>query len=92
MSHVNDSAKKIKIRLKKIKGQLDAVEKCLDSDKECAEVLQTLAAARGAINSLFGELVEEHIQEHIINTNSKDKKSHDQAAMEVIKLIKTYWK
>lgn len=90
MSHIHENSKKIKVRIKKIKGQLEAVEKNLDSGKDCYEVLQTLAAAKGAMNSLFGELIEEHIQEHILHGETK--KAQDKGAQELIKLIKTYWK
>jgi DNA-binding FrmR family transcriptional regulator len=39
---------------KKVIGQL---ESGLSDDEKCADVLQRLAAARGAINSLMGELL-----------------------------------
>ena len=90
MSHTHENSKKIKTRIKKIKGQLEAVEKKIDAQEDCYEVLQTLAAAKGALNSLIGELIQEHIHEHIVHSDSK--KAQDEGAQELIKLIKTYWK
>jgi DNA-binding FrmR family transcriptional regulator len=34
-------------------------------DEQCSEILRRLAAARGAINSLMGELMEDHILNHM---------------------------
>ena len=45
------------IRTKKVIGQLESVLRCLTEDESCAEVLQRLAGAKGAINSLMAELM-----------------------------------
>jgi DNA-binding FrmR family transcriptional regulator len=47
---------------KKLIGQLESVLRGLTEHERCADVLQRLAAARGAINSLMGEQLEEHIR------------------------------
>jgi len=39
-------------RTKRIVGQLEGVLRGLNEDEHCADVLQRLAAARGAINSI----------------------------------------
>jgi DNA-binding FrmR family transcriptional regulator len=56
-------AKKLDLvnRTKKVIGQLESVLKGLNGDEQCSEILRRLAAARGAINSLMGELMEDHI-------------------------------
>jgi len=41
-------------RTKKVIGQLESTLRALEEDAHCADVLQWLAAARGAINSLMG--------------------------------------
>ena len=48
MSHTVRDKKMLLTRLKKIQGQSTALEKMLNSEHECAEVLQQLAAIRGA--------------------------------------------
>jgi len=53
MSHLSREKLDLLTRTKKIVGQLEAVGRALDQDEPCAEVLQRLAAARGAINSLM---------------------------------------
>jgi DNA-binding FrmR family transcriptional regulator len=53
-----------------------------------AAVLQRLSAARGAINSLMAELMEDHIRKHM-PSNSK---SAGKAADDVIQIVRTYLK
>lgn len=75
-------------RTKKVIGQLESVEKALTADASCADVLQRLAAARGAINSLMGELMEDHIRNHM----PRNTKSGAEAAEDVIEIVRTYLK
>jgi DNA-binding FrmR family transcriptional regulator len=69
-------------------GQLEAVGRALDGDEPCAEVLQRLSAARGAINSLMGELMEDHIRNHM----PRNTKSSEEAADDLIEIVRTYLK
>lgn len=75
-------------RTKKIIGQLESVLRGLNEDEQCADVLQRLAASRGAINSLMAELMEDHIRNHM----PKNSKSSEEAAEDVIEIVKTYLK
>lgn len=75
-------------RTKKIVGQLEGVERALGEDEQCADVLQRLAAARGAINSLMAELMEDHILHHMPRNN----KSGEEAAEDLIEIVRTYLK
>ena len=75
-------------RTKKVIGQLESVLRGLNDDEPCAEVLRRLAAARGAINSLMGELMEDHI----INHMPKNSKSAEEAAEDMIQIVRTYLK
>lgn len=69
-------------------GQLEAVERALNDDAPCADVLQRLAAVRGSINSLMGELMEDHIRNHM----PRNTKSAEEASDDVIEIIRTYLK
>ncbi|HXW62451.1 MAG TPA: metal/formaldehyde-sensitive transcriptional repressor [Candidatus Acidoferrales bacterium] len=75
-------------RTKKVIGQLESVLRALNDDEHCADVLQRLAAARGAINSLMGELLEDHIRNHL----PRHSKSSEEAANDVIEIVRTYLK
>ena len=92
MSHVFEEKKKITSRIRRIKGQLEAVERGLEEGKDCFSVLQTLSACRGGLNGLMGELVEGHIKEHVMKNPNQPKSSHDKSALDLIKIMKTYWK
>ena len=91
MSHISED-KKIMSRIKRIKGQLEAVEKAIIDDKECYSILQTLSACRGGLNGLIGELIEGHIKEHVMINPNDPKTAQDKSAVELINLMKTYWK
>src|SRR6516165_439458 len=73
-------------RTKKVIGQLESVLRGLNDDDSCAEVLQRLSAARGAINSLMAELLEDHIRNHM----PRNSKSSEEAADNVIQIVRTY--
>ena len=88
MTHIAKEKLELVSRSKKIIGQLESVQRGLEEDAHCAEVLQRLAAARGAINSLMGELMENHIRNHMPRTS----KSSTEAAEDLVDIIRTYLK
>ncbi len=92
MGHIRENEKKIITRIRKIKGQLDAVEKGISSGKDCSSILQTLSACRGAMNGLMGELIEDHIKEHIMQDSNHPVTEQDKSSVELVKILKSYWK
>lgn len=88
MSHISREKLDLVNRTKKIIGQLDSVLRGLNEDEQCADVLQRLSAARGAINSLMGELMEDHIRNHM----PRNSKSSEEAAEDLIDIVRTYLK
>ena len=62
--------------------------RALSEDEQCVDVLQRLAAARGAINSLMAELMEDHIRNHM----PRNTKSSEEAAEDLIEIVPTYLK
>jgi FrmR/RcnR family transcriptional regulator, repressor of rcnA expression len=88
MSHTSKEKLDLVNRTKKIVGQLEGVLRSLNEDERCADVLQRLAAARGSIDSLMGELLEDHIRNHM----PKNSKSAEEAAEEVIDVVRSYLK
>ena len=75
-------------RTKKIIGQLESILRALSEDGQCADILQRLAAARGAINGLMAELMEDHIRNHM----PRNSKSSEEAAKDLIGIVRTYLK
>lgn len=88
MSHLSREKLDLVTRTRKVIGQLESVLRALNEDEQCAVVLQRLSAARGAINSLMGELLEDHIRNHM----PQHSKSAEEAAEDVIEIVKTYLK
>jgi len=87
MSHISQEKLDLVNRTKKVIGQLESVLRGLNDDDPCAEVLQRLSAARGAINSLMAELMEDHIRNH-----TPRNKSSEEAADDVIQIVRSYLK
>jgi DNA-binding FrmR family transcriptional regulator len=88
MSHTSREKLDLVNRTKKVIGQLESVLKGLNGDEQCSEILRRLSAARGAINSLMGELMEDHILNHM----PKNSKSAQEAAEDMIQIVRTYLK
>jgi len=88
MSHITREKLDLVSRTKKVIGQLESVLRGLEEDAHCADVLQRLAAARGAINSLMGELMEDHIRNHM----PRKTKSSAEATEDLVEIVRTYLK
>ena len=74
MSHTVRDKKMLLTRLKKIQGQSTALEKMLNSDHECAEVLQQLAAIRGAVNGMMMQVIEGHLTDHVVKEPEEEQR------------------
>jgi DNA-binding FrmR family transcriptional regulator len=92
MAHTTKDKEKLLIRVRRIRGQVDAIERSLDSDQECSDVLQLMAACRGALNGLMAEIMEGHVRFHVLAPNQRKNSSEAQAAEELIAVIRTYLK
>jgi DNA-binding FrmR family transcriptional regulator len=88
MSHLDREKLDLVTRTKKVIGQLESAQRAIEEDAHCADILQRLAAARGAINSLMGELMEDHIRNHM----PRKTKSSEEAAHDLIEIVRTYLK
>lgn len=88
MSHLSREKLDLVNRTKKVIGQLESVLRALNDDAGCADVLQRLAAVRGSVNSLMAELMEDHIRNHM----PRNSKSSEDAAEDLIDIVRTYLK
>jgi DNA-binding FrmR family transcriptional regulator len=90
MSHTAESKSKLLARVRRIQGQVQAIEKALSSEQDCADVLQLIAAARGAMNGLMNEVVEGHIRHHVLS--SKPTAGERKGADELVEIVRSYFK
>jgi DNA-binding FrmR family transcriptional regulator len=88
MSHLTSEKIDLVSRTKKLIGQLESALRAIEDDAHCAEILQRLAAARGSLNALMAELMEDHILNHMPRKN----KSSSEAAQDLIEIVRTYLK
>lgn len=91
MSHTVHEKSKLLRRVRRIRGQVEALERALEAEKGCAEILQQIAAARGAMNGLMTEVIEDHLRTHIANPDTSDVE-REQGTDELIDVIGAYLK
>jgi DNA-binding FrmR family transcriptional regulator len=91
MGHTIQQKSRLLARVRRIRGQVEAIERALEAEQGCAEVLQLVAATRGAMNGLMGEIAEEHVRAHVAAPGLAADERH-QAADELVQVIRTYLK
>jgi DNA-binding FrmR family transcriptional regulator len=89
VTHVIHNKHKLAQRVARIKGQMEAVGRAIDEDLECGEVLRRIASARGAMNSLMAEVLEDHIREHAFGGSAAGSDG-GRAADELIEVVRSY--
>jgi DNA-binding FrmR family transcriptional regulator len=52
--------------VRRLRGQVEAIERALVDEMGCSDILQRIAACRGAIDGLLGEVLEDHVRVHVI--------------------------
>jgi DNA-binding FrmR family transcriptional regulator len=90
MGHTRESKGKLLARARRIRGQVEAIENTLNAEHECADLLQLIAATRGAINGLMNEVIEGHVRHHVLS--AKATTDERQGAEELIELVRSYLK
>ena len=91
MSHLTGDNVKILNRVRRLRGQVEGVERMLQGGGGCYQILQSVAACRGALDSLTRELITEHIEHHLLRDESASE-SVKQASREVQEIIASYLK
>ena len=89
MSHVSQNADRLVARVRRIAGQMAAVEKAIQAGAPCATVLQQAAGARGALDGLMNELIEDHLREHVAAPGLDDE-ARAAGAEELLAVIRRY--
>lgn len=89
MSHTTRDKQKLLNRVRRIRGQVEAIERALQEERECALVLQTIAACRGAINGLMAEILEGHIR-FLVTAEGQAPRKKAQSTEELVDLVRAY--
>jgi DNA-binding FrmR family transcriptional regulator len=92
VTHTIREKEKLVLRIRRIRGQIEALERALNEEIECSDVLQLITAARGALNGLMAELVEDHVRFHVLDPKQKPTSEQALAADELVDIIRSYLK
>ncbi len=92
MAHTIRDREKLILRVRRIRGQVEAVERAISAEQDCSDVIQLITAARGAMNGLMAELVEDHVRFHVLDPGKKPTSEQALAADELIDIIRSYLK
>ncbi|MFO6423199.1 Ni(II)/Co(II)-binding transcriptional repressor RcnR [Motilimonas sp. KMU-193] len=90
MAHTTREQNKLKARVRKIQGQLNGLTNMLEQEHQCQDVLQQIAAVRGAVNGLMREVIKGHLLEHIALEQDLAKRQKDLDV--VLKVLDSYIK
>jgi DNA-binding FrmR family transcriptional regulator len=77
-------------RARRVRGQVDAIARALDGEASCSDLLQRITAARGAIDGLMAEILEEHIREYLMPADGEAAPLQADAAEELIEIVHSY--
>ena len=90
MGHTIKNKEKMLARVRRVRGQVEAVERALEQEKGCTAVLQMVVAARGAMNSLMAQVIEDHIRLHVVDPSRERNNQRARGAEELIEVIQSY--
>ena len=88
MSHTKSEKTKLLNRVRRLRGQVEAVERALEDEKGCAAVLHLIVAARGAMNGLMAEVIEDHLRLHVVHPTRDTERAR--GADELIEAVQSY--
>jgi DNA-binding FrmR family transcriptional regulator len=90
--HTEREREKLIARVRRIRGQIEAIERAILEERGCYEVLQTVTAARGALNGLVSEMIEDHVRFHVLDPEEKLPAKRARSAEELIDVVRAYVK
>ena len=90
MAHIFRDQRKMLNRVRRIRGQIESIEHAIMREADCSQILHTISACRGAIDSLMAEVFDGHIRFHVANPNEDPASERARATQELIDVIKAY--
>ena len=92
MAHTIEDKQSLLNRVSRIRGQIEAIHRGLQEEEDCNDILQMIAASRGAINGLMREIIEGHIESHVVDPKEAPGSERAKATKTLIKVMRTYLK
>lgn len=79
-------------RVRRIRGQVEGIERALEAEAGCEPVMHQIAGVRGALAGLMTEVIEDHVQTHLVNAEAHPGALNAEAAEALMAVIRTYLK
>ena len=92
MAHTTKDKTELLQRARRIRGQAEAIERALASEHDCENVLNLIAACRGALSSLMVEIMEDHVRSLVMLSNGDKRSLQTRVVREFIDVIRPYLK
>ena len=92
MSHTIREKQKLLARVRRIRGQVEAIERALDGEAGCEQVMHLIAGVRGAIAGLMAEVIEDHVQTHLVDAEKPPGALNTEAAEQLLEVVRAYLK
>ena len=64
--HTPEVKEEIRRRINRLSGQIQAIQRMVEEESYCVDVLQQIAAARGALKKIGSRLLEAHIRHCVL--------------------------
>ena len=90
LAHIIRDKKRMLNRVRRIRGQLEAIESAIEREADCSDILHTISACRGAINSLMAEVLDGHIRFHVMDPDQDPRSEKAKATQELIDVLRAY--
>jgi DNA-binding FrmR family transcriptional regulator len=92
MPHSPAERKRVVTRLRRIKGQAEALERAVEAGTECVDLLQQLAALRGATYGLMADVLESHMRETFGPTAARqaDAPAQDAEVDHMVRMLRSF--
>jgi len=91
MALCGDDHGKVIARINRIEGQVRGLKKMVAEDRDCLQVLKQIAAASGAMRSLGGVILEDHLK-GCVATAIQEKDNAAELITEVIDIFNKFSK
>ena len=84
-----EDKKRLLDRLARVEGQLRGVQRMIGEEADCEAIAQQLAAARGALNKAFAELIACAFEHRLIGHRCEDPEVHEELS-HIVSLLAKY--
>jgi DNA-binding FrmR family transcriptional regulator len=81
---------KLLSQIRRIGGQFGSIEGAIEQDGGAGYILQSIAAARGSLDSLLLKVIEEHVRVNVIEETPAGDLEWAKSAEDVVKLVQMY--